>query len=843
MTKRCIIAVLSVMVSIAFVPSAQAYPQNLLSARLGARVFTQAKLARNGNPNAILSDGPISKGRFRFAPVDQQQVFTVDFGQLREFDRVQLGTGRNVPQVIISIANKQQGSYKKIFSTNDLAYFQILCLPRTQARYVRFDFGAGANGAAIHSVRIYKRYEHPRLSEVTRLLHERIKPNLTGLEKFYQAAQKKDWPAACSELRAYYAQTHKPQAKPNPNYDLSRAETLAAGNLNFAGLARIDPVPVDWSYMKTTDWYEHKNFLNRGSPLGVPVDACYHTGLVRWVDHFRAIFCDWIDENPKPTVMSGADYPTWRTLDTAARVSWILSRFDKVTAVKKIEDELWANYLYSIWEHADYLKNDNVSGGNWLATITSAVMSVAQELPEFKDRKVWLAYGKNAFEKNVLRDIYPDGKEMEDAPGYICMAYKGMFQTMMVLEEEGIGIDPTVKDRLNKVLNFIGAVTQPNGNMPAIGDWGGGPPYGIDRAIEYYQRDDIRYILAKGKKGNPPNFTSVHFPHGGWSIMRSSYGEQPFENARHLVFKSSRGSHGHHDVLHFTAYAYGRELLIDPAIRSYEHADVQRYLQTSYHNTICMDGKNQPRKPGKTLQWISNSGLDYIVGTFDGYPNVVHQRCILFVKPDYWIVLDLLQGKGNHTCDQNWHFAPDANISGDPGKKTVRTNYEPGGNLLIVPDQPDSLRAESFDFFVATQRYTTSGGNTPAKGWKFSQTGTLPHQFTTVLYPYPNSKTPAVSAVNHSTKVNGSDDILALEIRLPNESDYIFISPNGSQKISLSTIPLNLDGQIVIIRTRAGKPYKITGHQVRFVKWNNEVLYQSEEYSVDVDVNIGDESN
>ena len=65
---------------------------------------------------------------------------------------------------------------------------------------------------------------------------------------------------------------------------------------------------------------------------------------------------------------------------------------------------------------------------------------------------------------------------------------------------------------------------------------------------------------------------SVNFPQARWSIMRSAYEEKPYENARQLMFKTSSGAHGHLDVLGITAYAYGRELLIDPGIRSYEAA-------------------------------------------------------------------------------------------------------------------------------------------------------------------------------------------------------------------------------------------------------------------------------
>ena len=39
--------------------------------------------------------------------------------------------------------------------------------------------------------------------------------------------------------------------------------------------------------MKTSDWYEHKNFLNRGRDIGVPIVAYYNTGDKKWLKFCR----------------------------------------------------------------------------------------------------------------------------------------------------------------------------------------------------------------------------------------------------------------------------------------------------------------------------------------------------------------------------------------------------------------------------------------------------------------------------------------------------------------------------------------------------------------------------
>jgi len=118
-------------------PALAKYPQNYLSAKLGAKVTTKAKLTGPFQPNALLSDGPISRGRFAFAPADQQQVFTVDLGQSRTFDRIQLGTSGNPASVIIEVSSQSpEGPYQKVFELRDPVFFQILSLPLTKARWI-----------------------------------------------------------------------------------------------------------------------------------------------------------------------------------------------------------------------------------------------------------------------------------------------------------------------------------------------------------------------------------------------------------------------------------------------------------------------------------------------------------------------------------------------------------------------------------------------------------------------------------------------------------------------------------------------------------------------------------
>ena len=244
-------AVLTLVGLLALAGSLDAYPVNYLSAKLGASVSTKAKLSGQADPNALLTDDPWSGGGFSFADEVQQQVFVVDFGQERTFDRVQFGSSGGGPEgrahglKIEASTQGPDGPWKELLSRPKIGTFQTLRLPLTTARWVRFDLGEG-RPAAGSTVRIYKGYEHPRLAEVTELLYERIKPGLPGLERFYSGAEAaigKRLPPNCGPTAARIpAEVH-----PTPTTIPARRKTTD-GKLDFAGHKCIEEAPIDWSY-------------------------------------------------------------------------------------------------------------------------------------------------------------------------------------------------------------------------------------------------------------------------------------------------------------------------------------------------------------------------------------------------------------------------------------------------------------------------------------------------------------------------------------------------------------------------------------------------------------------
>jgi len=96
-----------------------------------------------------------------------------------------------------------------------------------------------------------------------------------------------------------------------------------------------------------------------------------------------------------------------------------------------------------------------------------------------------------------------------------------------------------------------------------------------------------------------------------------------------------------------------------------------------------IDGKEQPDSDPKVLSWNVKDRLEFASGSIAN-KEFTHQRSVLFVKPDYWVVVDHVTGKGEQNAEHSLtrlFQLPDVDVS--KTANSVQTNYEEGDNLWI----------------------------------------------------------------------------------------------------------------------------------------------------------------
>jgi len=206
----------------------------------------------------------------------------------------------------------------------------------------------------------------------------------------------------------------------------------------------------------------------------------------------------------------------------------------------------------------------------------------------------------------------------------------------------------------------------------------------FEQALKLFpERADIRWAATEGAQGRPPSPRSIACRYAGHYIMRTGW-----DAAEDLYLLFDAGpfgaGHQHEDKLGFIMYGYGRILVNEGGVHQYNDSPQRQYvLSTRAHNTIRVDRLDQrsyhvldshalpyPFKPLDNV-WISDDTCDFVDGRYEhGYGtrasralnvDATHTRSILFVKPQYWVIVDTVSpvDDAEHSYESLFHLAAD----------------------------------------------------------------------------------------------------------------------------------------------------------------------------------------
>jgi hypothetical protein len=265
----------------------------------------------------------------------------------------------------------------------------------------------------------------------------------------------------------------------------------------------------------------------------------------------------------------------------------------------------------------------------------------------------------------------------------------------------------------------------------------------------------VRHESAVSPRDEPAP-TSIGFPGSGYYVMRSDW--QPRE-ARYLYFDLTPQAqgHAHNDAGHLDLYAYGKPLLVDTGDYFLGWG-----FRTALHNTVEVDGQQQARgeqAPMMLHEWLTTRNFDFVDGAHGAYEDrgLIHRRKILFVKPDYFLLCDLLTGQGSHQYEQFFHFAgPTRNAAAearlDPTTQAARTVHPDTANVQVVPAYPDGLQAAFAEAQDTDMKVEDQYERKAMLGWLvtggtfqrvkspvavYTREGEAPQYFYDVLFPTP----------------------------------------------------------------------------------------------------------
>jgi len=330
-----------------------------------------------------------------------------------------------------------------------------------------------------------------------------------------------------------------------------------------------------------------------------------------------------------------------------------------------------------------------------------------------KSRK-WKIFGKKVLEKEVLRQVYPDGSHFEHSIFYLQFVLDIFLVYYLLCKEMDEELPPFFEKRLKSAFNFISHLLDKEGNYPQIGDedegyllklWFGrhnnfvsllntgavlfSEPTWIQENAEY----DLKTFLLLGKESKKIwdelrkkkkhfSFEANYFRNSGLAVIRD-------RSELDILFVGNSGplgmrplaAHGHSDALSFWISVKGRQMFVDPGTYLYHGGGRWRsyFRSTSAHNTIRVDQRDQATIVAdfifKDFYRIEDVFFkefrDVVVwcATHNGYLRLTdpvwHKREVFYWKKEKLLeIIDNIICKKEHLLEIFFHFHPECCVVG-----------------------------------------------------------------------------------------------------------------------------------------------------------------------------------
>ena len=580
---------------------------------------------------------------------------------------------------------------------------------------------------------------------------------------------------------------------------------------------------IDWEANKydpdepafTREWTYGLNRFPHWRTLG---QAYWATGDERYAKEWIAQMRDWAEDNPWPLAGTGNATLIWRTIEAGIRTSgsWPDALYYFLGSPSLEPDDLVV-FLKSWIEHAHHLMRITLDypehKGNWVTMECNGLGHLGILLPECNDASSWLKTAADRLCMELDRQVYPDGAQKELTTGYHQVALRNFVDLYKIAHHNDVPLPADYLAKLERMYEYNLRAMTPEGRLPPLNDarYTNVVPW-LEEGAELFGREDFRWAASAGAQGAAPAYTSVDFPYAGQYVMRSGWKLDD----RYLLFESGPYGigHQHEDKLSMFIYGYGRVLLTEAGTYGYDRSKYRRYvLGTWAHNTIIVDGQQQQRhglthtyetdEPLDNL-WIHNELFDAADGVYDcGYGpkrdiSVSHERTAVFVRPEYWVVVDRLDAQGPHAYDILWHLNNDA-AAKDTETLAAWGTDEGVANLMVTPAGTAGL-----DLEIVVGRDHPALGFAPASrkkpipvlDYKLHADG--PTTLAWVLTPYPADR-PAVKA-----EMSATEKGTIVTVSHARGTDIVHVAPRGeSHTVTLES--RKVEGSVAVVRLNGQK--------------------------------------
>ncbi len=535
---------------------------------------------------------------------------------------------------------------------------------------------------------------------------------------------------------------------------------------------------INWEYWPVKDnelrWQLHRTkwWVPMGKAYRMTGDEKY---AAEWIHQYR----DWVKKNPltefsgiKDKNMENVDnvYFAWRPLEVCDRLEHQIEQFELFLPSEHFTPEFLIDFLDNYHRHADFANSHYSKQGNHLLFEAQRVIFAGSFFPEFKDAAAWRKAGVDILNREIAKQVLPDGVQFELDPGYH-MAAVGIFgKALRMMDANGYrGEFPdSYLDAMRKMVEFTYNIAFPDYTLPMFSDNKLHKKPGLLSNYrswrKFFPKDQaLRYLATEGKKGKLPDYTSRAFPDGGFYVMRNGWDS----TATVMVLKAGpKGEwHNQFDNGTFELWSGGRNFFPDSGSFIYGGDDEvlkQRewFRRTAAHNTLTLDDKTLENRVSKLLKWETSPIGDLTVVETQGYDGLTHRRAVFFVDKKFYVIADEAYGDAAGDVALHYQLLPCDPLE-NTVKKSVSTAFADGNNITLRVFGADRMEAEEG---WTSPAYRVKHAR-PAYAFRTDKKAGKPARFITVIYPT-DAANPATHDIKASYKGKPSATGATLEVTI-----------------------------------------------------------------------------
>lgn len=597
-------------------------------------------------------------------------------------------------------------------------------------------------------------------------------------------------------------------------------------NIDYFSSKRLGDIKISWE-------------LNRTQHFVILGKAYWYTEDAKYAQEFTDQLLNWMENNPYKIGINWME-----GIEAVIRLfSWIWAYYYFLDS-EYFNDKGHFEFLKCVYMHAKFIEQHMSDkwrlNNNHLIAEATGLVFMGIMFPEFKEAEKWRKKGANVLEEELKTQILSDGVSWEQSIGYHKFVTDLILMAVILMKKNEMKVPETILSKLNQMIDFLSFVTKNDGTIPLVGDEDQGRVIKLDEtsyddarstitagAVLFDREDWLKanseealwFFGEKALTGKTANILkgSKLFKDSGLMVMR--------DKNKCMLFlagpqdpKYSHASHKHLDELSFVLEAYGASFLVDSGTYTY-FGDFgwRRYFKCrKAHNTVVIDEKDpveikeifeSPSIPICKIQgYATNNRFDWIAARYDGYKMISHLRHVVFVKPEYWVIIDLLEGRGEHTYDLYFHFSHEVKTEFNKKDQCV-TATGLGSNVKIIPLATLNLHGEILRGEVSL-RY---GEKLGADMLRYRIRGYAPQEFVSVLYAYKIGEHFAKDVEISQIDVYGKDgrplrrsEATGIKIVFDEIEDYFACSHIGEQYLRFKDLE-ERKGKILCLRRRMGE--------------------------------------